>query len=223
MCGRYTLATRKEEIADQLPLFDVPELEPRYNVAPTQSVAAARIVADGARREIALLRWGLIPSWADDPAIGNRMINARADTVAEKPAFRAAYKKRRCLILADGFFEWQKTGGKKQPYFIHLQDGQLFAFAGLWEHWHRDDQTIASCTIVTTEANDLLRPMHDRMPVILHPADYERWLDPANQTGAGLAELLRPYPAEEMTFHPVSTLVNNPRNDSPECIKPVAA
>lgn len=222
MCGRFTLATEKHEIAEQFSLFDVPELEPRYNIAPTQLVVAARIISEGPTREITHLRWGLIPSWADDPKIGSRLINARAETVAEKPAFRAAYRKRRCLVLADGFFEWQKTGSKKQPYYFRLHDGVPFAFAGLWEYWEREESRIESCTILTTAANDLLRSVHDRMPVILHPADYEQWLDPANQTAAGLATLLRPFPATAMIARPVSTNVNNARHDAPNCIAPLS-
>src|SRR5262249_6524476 len=158
---------------------------------------------------------GLIPSWAEDKKIGNQLINARAETVATKPAFRSAYRKRRCLVLADGFYEWQKTDGKKQPYYFQLSDGHPFGFAGLWEHWEHEGELIESCTIVTTEANDLLRSIHNRMPVILHAADYERWLDPGNQTATGLAELLRPFPAEEMQARPVSLHVNNPRNEDP--------
>ncbi len=218
MCGRFTLATRKQEIADQFPLFDIPDLDPHYNIAPTQSVTAARILPEGPKREIVLLRWGLIPSWADDPSIGNRLINARADTVASKPSFRSAYRKRRCLILADGFYEWQKTGGTKQPFYFRLREGGPFAFAGLWEHWHRDDTSIDSCTIVTTTANEIVQPVHDRMPVIVQPADYERWLDPANQTADGLARLLQPLPGEMMEGYPVSLHVNNARHDDPDCI-----
>jgi putative SOS response-associated peptidase YedK len=222
MCGRYTLSTTKKDIAEQFPLFEMPDLPPNYNVAPTQTVAAARIIADGNRRQIALLRWGLVPSWAEDLSIGNRLINARAETVADKPAFRAAYRKRRCLIVADGFFEWQKTGSKKQPYLFRLTGDVLFAFAGLWEHWEREGQVVESCTILTTTANELLRAYHDRMPVILCPSDYERWLDPANQKADGLSSLLRPLPAEQMYAYPVSPRVNNPRHNDPECIAPLA-
>jgi putative SOS response-associated peptidase YedK len=223
MCGRFTLSTSPQKLTELLPLFDIPDLAPRYNIAPTQPVAAARIVPGPDRREVALLRWGLVPSWAEDPSIGNRMINARAETVAEKPSFRAAFRKRRCLILADGFYEWQKVGGKKQPFFIHLRDSEPFAFAGLWEHWERDDQSLETCTILTTAANELVRPLHERMPVILAPEAFDRWLDPANQTAAGLAELLRSYSAEAMALYPVDTRVNNPRNDEPACIMPMAS
>jgi putative SOS response-associated peptidase YedK len=221
MCGRFTLKSGSQKLAEAFPLFEAPELEPRYNIAPTQQVAAARILPDGPKQEIVLLHWGLIPSWADDPSIGNRLINARAETVAEKPSFRSAFRKRRCLVLADGFFEWQKVDGKKQPYYFQLKDNCPFAFAGLWEHWERVGKKIESGTILTTAANDLLRNVHDRMPVILHPADYERWLDPDNQTGKNLDKLLCPFPAEEMQSFPVSTHVNNPRNDDPRCVEPL--
>jgi putative SOS response-associated peptidase YedK len=223
MCGRFTLTTSRKQVAEQFPLFEVPDLEPRFNIAPTQPVAAARVLAEPERREVVLLRWGLIPSWADDPAIGNRLLNARAETVADKPSFRSAYRKRRCLIPADGFYEWQKLGKQKQPYFIHLRDGALFAFAGLWEHWERDGQPVESCTILTTTANELVRPLHERMPVIIEPRDYPRWLDPGNQTAAGLDVLLRPYPAEAMGLYAVSTHVNNPRHEDAECLKPLAS
>ncbi len=223
MCGRFTLATSPAKLTELLPLFDVPELPPRFNIAPSQPVAVARRLPDRARGEVVLLRWGLIPAWADDPAIGNRLINARAETVADKPSFRAAYRKRRCLVLADGFYEWQKTGARKQPVFIHRRDGGPFAFAGLWEHWERDGRTIDSCTILTTAANELIRPLHDRMPVILQRGDYDRWLDPANQTAAGLEALLRPCPADLLGFHPVDARVNNPRHDAPDCILPLAS
>jgi putative SOS response-associated peptidase YedK len=221
MCGRFTLATEKKEIEEHFPLFDVPDLTPRFNIAPTQEVAAARILPDGPKREVALLRWGLVPSWADDLSIGNRLINARAETVAEKPSFRSAYKKRRCLIVTDGFYEWQKTEGKKQPYCFKLKDGGPFAFAGLWEHWEREGNVVETCTILTTQANEVLKPVHDRMPVIVARADYERWLDPGNQTAAGLDVLLRPFPAELMMAYPVSTVVNSPRHDLPDCMVPL--
>ncbi|MFO0898004.1 MAG: SOS response-associated peptidase [Pirellulales bacterium] len=162
MCGRFTLRQVPHEWVKQLAL---PIFSPRYNIAPTQQVLAIR-QREGIREAVEL-RWGLIPSWADDPKIGNRLINARAETVATKPAFRQAYKRRRCLILADGFYEWQKQGKTKQPYFIHRPDDQPFAFAGLWEWWKGNVLEIASCTIITTEANELMRPLHDRMPVIL--------------------------------------------------------
>ena len=220
MCGRFTLSQPAEAIAEVFQLNEVPSLEPRYNIAPTQLVPTVlRSPEQQLRRQCHLLRWGLIPSWAKDPAMGARLINARSETVAEKPSFRAAFRHRRCLVVADGFYEWQRQERKKQPFYFRLQNGQPFAFAGLWEHWKdADGETIETCTILTTEANDVLRPIHDRMPVILDPKDYDLWLDPAVQKSEPLQHLLRPYQAEAMTSYPVSTKVNNPVNNSPECI-----
>lgn len=220
MCGRYTMATPGQSLKKHFQLDTVPELPFRYNIAPTQNVAAVR--ATGSGRELSLLRWGLIPHWADDPKIGYRLINARADTVASKPSFRSAFKQRRCLIAADGFYEWQKQDGAKQPFFIRRKDGEPFAFAGLWEHWQGVEEAIESCTIITTEANELMQPIHDRMPVILAPADYDRWLDPAVQKPDLLQPLLRPFAADALTATPVSTRVNNPRNEGPKCIDALA-
>lgn len=220
MCGRYTLKTEPRLLAEQFALATIPALEARYNIAPTQDVPVVRTTADG--RQLALLRWGLIPGWASDPSIGARMINARSETVAEKPAFRTAFKQRRCLVLADGFYEWQRSGGRKQPYFFQLRDGRPFAFAGLWERWQAPDgQTVETCTILTTAPNDLARPIHDRMPVILDPAAYDQWLDPELRLAGPLEALLQPYPAAAMTAYPVSTYVNNARNDGPQCLDPL--
>jgi putative SOS response-associated peptidase YedK len=222
MCGRFV---RRTPVTDLAKFFHFPDGEPeppRYNVAPTQLVAAVRAPEAVAKRELAWLRWGLIPSWADDPKIGNRLINARAETAAAKPSFRSAFRHRRCLIVADGFYEWQKTGAKKVPHYFHMKDNGPFAFAGLWEHWEDPDdgEIVESCTILTTEANELLRVYHDRMPVILASADYSCWLDPAARKPEAVQPLLRPYPGEAMTSHPVSPLVNNPRNESPKCLEP---
>jgi putative SOS response-associated peptidase YedK len=222
MCGRFTLTAPREVLRELFPLFDIPEVTPSYNVAPTQTVLAVRVPAGRDRPEPVLLKWGLVPGWADDPAIGNRLINARAETVAEKPAFRSAFRQRRCLVLADGFYEWQKVGGKKQPYLFRLQGGAPFAFAGLWEHWERDGRAIDSCTVLTTSANELVKPLHERMPVILAPADFDRWLDPKPATGPELQGLLRPYPAEAMTAYPVATRVNNARHNDADCVAPLA-
>jgi putative SOS response-associated peptidase YedK len=199
-------------------------LDPHYNIAPTQQVFAVRASQTG-EREPALLRWGLIPSWADDPAIGNRMINARSETAAEKPAFRHAFRKKRCLIAADGFYEWKAVAGKKQkqPYYIRMEDAKPFAFAGLWESWNKGEKPIESCTILTTDANDLMKPLHDRMPVILDPKDFGAWLDPATHEREKLEPLLVPYRGEGLTTVPVSTLVNSPRNNDPRCIEPIVA
>jgi putative SOS response-associated peptidase YedK len=170
------------------------------------------------QRECVLLRWGLIPGWADDPKIGNRMINARAETVASKPAFRNAFKRRRCLVVTDGFYEWKKLVQGKQPHYIRMKDDRPFAFAGLWESWHRDGSQIESCTIITTEPNALMKSIHNRMPVILRPDDYDCWLDPEFQDGDALQRLLAPFSAHRMEAYPVSTLVNSPGNDVADCI-----
>lgn len=220
MCGRFTLRTSSQAVVEAFDLFEQPELVPRYNIAPTQLIATIGFDPQCKRRQLQFRRWGLIPSWADDPSIGHRLLNARAETVADKPSFRAAFKKHRCLIVADGFYEWRKNGKAKQPYFIRLKEEGPFAFAGLAEHWHKGDQTIDSATIITTEANALMQELHDRMPAILAPQDYNAWLDPEFQAKDELLSLLRPYPADEMTCWPVSTLVNSPRNESPECVMP---
>jgi putative SOS response-associated peptidase YedK len=220
VCGRFTLRYSAREIAEQFALDSVPDLVPRYNVAPTQQVLVIRL-HDGTRHG-SWLRWGLIPSWADDPAIGNRLLNARSETVAEKPAFRSAFKRSRCLVVADGFYEWKKNGKTKQPYFIHMKSEKTFAFAGLSERWKRDDKVIESCTIVTTDANPHMAELHDRMPVILSPADYDVWLDAEFQSQEKLLSLLQPFDAEKMAMYPVSAVVNSPKNEQKECIEPLA-
>jgi putative SOS response-associated peptidase YedK len=221
MCGRFTLTSSRQALHDLFPLFDIPEFQANYNVAPTQTVLAARIPADTGKGEVVGLRWGLVPHWADDPALGNRLINARAETVAGKPAFRDAFRRRRCLVLADGFHEWQKQGRRKQPYYFRLHDGKPFAFAGLWDHWERDGEVIDSCTILTTEANELVKSVHERMPLILAPAVFGRWLDPQTQKGPELEALLRPFPAEAMTASPVGLHVNNARHNDASCVLPL--
>jgi putative SOS response-associated peptidase YedK len=220
MCGRFSFTQSESAIAEIFQVSQVPTISPRYNIAPTQSVPTVLQNSED-KREVKLLHWGLIPSWAKDPKMGTKMINARAETVEEKPAFRAAFKKRRCLVLADGFYEWQQQNGKKQPYYFRVEDGEIFAFAGLWEHWESPEgEAIDSCTIITTEANDVLRPFHERMPVILDPKNYDRWLD-LNQKPDSLKSLLQPYNSQEMTVYPVSAKVNNPKNDSRECIEAI--
>ena len=175
-------------------------------------------------REFRNLRWGLIPSWAKDPAMGSRMINARSETVASKPAYRSAFRERRCLILADGFYEWRPVDKGKQPYYIALQSGDPFAFAGLWERWEGPDGTVLeTCTLLTTEPNDLVRPIHDRMPVILAETNYHLWLDTSVEKPDALKPLLGPYPADTMEAFPVGLQVNNPRNDEPSCVDPLSA
>jgi len=221
MCGRFTLTTNLGAVAARFGVSRFLEEAgrvPRYNIAPTQLVI---VVNDDGTRHLTQMRWGLIPSWAKDPAIGNRMINARAETVATKPAFRVALRKRRCLMPADGFYEWQPIGRRKQPVYITLKTREPFSFAGLWETWTSSNgEEILSCTIITTEANELLTPIHDRMPVILTRDAEAVWLDPAIQDPARLLPLLTPYRAEEMEVYPVNLRVNNPGNDGPECIEP---
>jgi putative SOS response-associated peptidase YedK len=222
MCGRYTLSQSAEAIAKSFEIQDVASLKPQYNIAPTQLVLAVLQNQESHKRLLQRFRWGLIPSWAKDASIGAKLINARAETVAEKPSFRAAFKRRRCLVVADGFYEWQRQEGKKQPYYFHLQERQPFAFAGLWEHWQTPEgEEIASCTILTTNANELMQPIHDRMAVILQPKDYDLWLDVQVQDPEMLKPLLQPFPADVMTAYPVSTVVNNARNNTPECIVPL--
>lgn len=290
MCGRFTLRTPAAQLAEffDIPLADAEALRPRYNVAPSQQVAAVRIDAETGRRRLVTLHWGLIPAWAAEPKTGYSLINARAETVASKPSFKQAFLKRRCLILADGFFEWQTLDGAKQPFHIHFADGRPFAMAGMWERWkskgtappaskaaskaagkpakspgrkkssgvptaarslfpedepeetpsdglptavgdpaplESDEATvIESCTIIVTQANDVVHSIHDRMPVILSPSDYGRWLDPEFQDAAALQALLRPYAARdgEMETYPVATIVNSPRNDVADCVEPLS-
>lgn len=235
MCGRYSLTTPTEALRQLFKFGGLPNLAARYNIAPTQDAPVVRTgtmdgggagVGGSGERTLDHLRWGLIPSWAKEPSIGARMINARAETVAKKPSFRAAFAARRCLIPADGFYEWRTEGGKKQPYRVTLADGAPFAFAGLWESWPGAkggdglgvEGPLESFTIITTEANERLRPIHARMPFILEPGDFAAWL------GAGSAEalsLLKPSVDEAVTVFPVSTIVNNARNDDPACILPL--
>lgn len=213
MCGRFTLHSSSNEFADQFGAASPDGLCPRYNIAPSQAIAIIR-AGDGTRRAD-LVRWGLIPSWAKDPKIGSKMINARAETIFEKPSYRSAIRQRRCLIPADGFYEWKTDGKVKTPHWIHLRDEALFAFAGIWERWiSPDGEVIDSTTIVTTTANEVVRQVHERMPVILARDNYAPWLDPALQDPARLSGLMVPYPAEEMVMHPVSSRVNSPRVDA---------
>jgi putative SOS response-associated peptidase YedK len=213
MCGRFARTFPAAAFAQLLGLDEAPELPPRYNVAPTQPVAAARLGPQGGR-ELALLRWGLVPAWSADPRKG--FVNARAETAAAKPTFRAAFRRRRCLVPADAFFEWQAEGGRKQPYLFRRRDGAPFAFAGLWERWQGGGgEALETCCILTTTANEVVAPVHDRMPVILLPEDFGPWLE------GGSASLLSPYPAVLMVGYQVGPLVNSPRNDGPECLRPL--
>lgn len=221
MCGRYSLTSPLESVRR---LFDVAgggNLAPRYNIAPTQLAPVVRL-AEGAAggRRLDPLTWGLVPAWAKDPSTGARLINARSETAAGKPSFRSAFRRRRCLVPADGFYEWKAEAGGKQPYRIAFRDDRPFAFAGLWEHWQgKDGAELESFTILTCEANALLRPLHARMPVILEPEAHARWLDP---DAGGVADLLLPYAGEGLHFFPVSRRVNSPRHDDAECIRPLA-
>jgi putative SOS response-associated peptidase YedK len=219
MCGRFTLHTSGEEIAQHFALSIPPPLTPRYNIAPSQEACAIRTLESSRDRSAAFLRWGLIPRWAKEPKIGYRMINARAESVAEKPAFRAAFRHRRCLIPADGFYEWRRDGRTRQPFHLTRQDGGLFAFAGLWEQWRDPDAgIIESFSIVTTRANDLLAPIHNRMPVILPPDAYPIWIDPGARDPGVLEGLLTPFPSQAMKAVPVSPRVNSPGADDPNLI-----
>jgi len=220
MCGRYTVSNPGEILPELLGNDEAPEMAARYNVAPTQDAPVVVAGEDGSRRVVAM-RWGLVPYWAKDPEIGNRMINARSETVAEKAAFRDSFKGRRCLVAADGFFEWQKVPGGKQPYLIRLEGGAPFAFAGLWDRWHgARGRVLETFTVLTTTPNSLVAPIHDRMPVILASDQRAGWLD-RDADLASLGELLQPYPSEGMETVPVSDFVNRPANDSLECLQPV--
>jgi putative SOS response-associated peptidase YedK len=218
MCGRFTLTQSPQQVAKAFGLSDVPSFPPRYNIAPTQPVGVIMQDRDSKKREFRLMVWGLIPAWVKDPSTFANLINARAETIAEKPSFRTAYKYRRCLIPADGFYEWQKTkSGPKQPFYFTLRDNSLFAFAGLWESWN----DIETFTILTTSANTLLQTIHDRMPVILKSEDYKRWLDPTIQDGRQLSDLLCPFPDESMQAIPVSTRANAATVDDAQCVEPL--
>lgn len=220
MCGRFVQATPGEVIAEVFGLSEVPELAFRYNVAPTQKAAVVRQQAGG--RELSFCRWGLIPSWAKHPSIGNRLINARAETLDEKPSFRRALVYRRCVIPATGFYEWKREAGTKIPYFFRLQSGQPMALAGLWEHWQPPEgPPVESFTIITTEANDFMKAVHDRMPAILPEKALALWLDPVPGDAAFFLELLKPAPPGWLLAFPVAPKVNNPAYDAPDCIVPV--
>lgn len=221
MCGRFTLTVDPAGLQEAFPdaVFP-PRYAPRFNIAPTQPILA--IPNDG-KNKADFFVWGLIPSWAKDPSLGGKLINARAETLAEKPSFRGGFKYKRCLILADGFYEWKSIPGSKSkiPHFIFLKNRKPFAFAGLWDEWRSPDGgSVRSATIITAEPNELMSTIHNRMPAILHPRDYSRWLAASPQTPAGLASLLKPFPAEEMSAHPVSALVNSPANDRAELVVP---
>jgi putative SOS response-associated peptidase YedK len=221
MCGRFALKTPPRSIQEHFNLPEAVNLAPRYNIAPSQTVAVIRHLPEKSFRQLDLLHWGLIPGWAKDMNIGYKMINARGETLGQKPSFRPAFKKKRCLIVADGFFEWKQSGKGKQPIYVQLANGAVFGFAGLWESWKKPSgDTVESCTIITTSPNELLQEVHERMPVILNPEKYTTWLQ--NSTPEHyLQQLLVPYPAIEMEFYRVSSLMNSPKNDLPSCIRPI--
>jgi len=232
MCGRYTLTNVAPNLLASMfgiPELEIPQLSPRFNVAPTQNVPVVRVGAPDAPRTMDMLRWGLVPSWADDVAIGNRMINARAETVAEKPAYRSSFKSKRCIIPADGFFEWQKKpGGKKQPYWIHRQDNALVGFAGLWARWKgvsSDGEVIEldTFTLLTTDPHPIVKPIHDRMPAILSQDDYGTWLDPKENRAEVLLPLIHHRNGEYLVTTPVAPRVNSPYNEGPANIQAVGA
>ncbi|HEY0663564.1 MAG TPA: SOS response-associated peptidase, partial [Thiobacillaceae bacterium] len=208
MCGRYALTSPPAAIAERFHLLWTPEIAPHYNIAPSQMVPAVRETGEG--REVAFLKWGLIPWWARDAHVGAKLVNARAESLAEKPAFRDAYRHRHCVVPADAFYEWKAVAGRKQPYCVRMRDTSLFGMAGLWERWKASDgQVVESCAIVTVDANPLVAPLHDRMPLILAPADYDAWL------AAATLALPHAVPAEEMTAYPVSPIVSDAKNDVP--------
>jgi putative SOS response-associated peptidase YedK len=222
MCGRFTLTVDPYHLQQAFPWAVIPnDIPPRYNIAPSQAVAVIPNTGDNV---LSMYRWGLIPSWSKDPSIGDRMINARAESLAEKPSFRNAYRRRRCLILSDGFYEWKQVpeSKTKQPFYICMKDGLPFAFAGLWEIWvSPDGSEIRSCTIITAQPNELVATIHNRMPVILAAEAYDLWLAPGEKAVDQLEKLLVPYPENEMQAFPVSRMVNSPQADTPELIKPI--
>lgn len=220
MCGRFSQAWTYKDLQDYFHLRDGFDPEERYNIAPSQDIAAVRL--EEGRRCLRSLHWGLIPFWANDHKIGYRTINARSETAHTSPSFRAAFRSRRCLIPASGFYEWEKKQGAKQPFFIYRTDGQPLAFAGLWEHWQDKEgkEIIESCTILTTEASQPVSRLHDRMPVILEPEDFDLWLDPDQHDIKKLRDLMHPPAAAILSMHPVSRYVNKPGNEGKECIKP---
>lgn len=222
MCGRFARSTKKDDLQTRF-RFDDPQgvlLEPRYNIAPTQMHPVVVVEAD--QRVLKMMKWGLVPFRAKDVNIGYKMINARAEGIEDKSSFKNPLRKRRCLVLADGFYEWKKIDKKsKVPYFIRLKSGEPFAFAGLWDIWDKGEEPLTTFTIITTDNNELIKPIHNRMPVILHHKDESTWLDPELLDPDKLLPLLMPHPSDEMEMYEVSTIVNSPKNDIPDCIQPI--
>jgi putative SOS response-associated peptidase YedK len=220
MCGRFVLEKTPEQLMKVYRLSSSPDLPPRFNIAPSQQIAAVR-QQNGGDRELTFLQWGLIPSWSKDPAIGYKMINARSETVHEKPSFKQAFLARRCIIPASGFYEWEKVGKEKVPHYIHLRDGDVMSLAGLWERWKSPEgKELETCTILTTAANSLIKKVHDRMPVILHRAEFGIWLNRESDEINRLTELFHPYPSDQLEEYVVTKAVSSPSNDSSECIIP---
>lgn len=222
MCGRYTLKSPREAIVQKFGVAPQFLLSARFNIAPGQAVPVVRANTVTHQRELVLLKWGLIPFWANDPTIGNRLVNARSETAATKPAFRSALRARRCLIVADGFYEWQARDGRKQPYYIQFGAGGPVGFGGLWERWEKAGTAVESCAILTCVANDTMQPFHHRMPVVIPAEEFARWLDPTVKDVSTVSQIMCEGASMEMTAYPVSTLVNTVRNDSPQCVKPSA-
>lgn len=219
MCGRFVLTATPDAVQQAFNLETMPAgMAPRYNIAPTQPVA---VITNEHSDALTFQRWGLVPSWAKDMSMSGRLINARSETASEKPAFRAAFRRRRCIIPSDGFYEWQQRAGEKVPLHIHLKGRHLFGMAGLWEVWHSPEgDALTTCTILTTSANDFMKPIHERMPVILSPEDYALWLSPGEEPAGALQALMRPYKGDDLTAYAVSKMVNRPGNDSPRLLEP---
>jgi putative SOS response-associated peptidase YedK len=217
MCGRFNLTASPEDIAEHFQLQRLPKYQPGYNITPARKILCIVELDDKSLKAVNLF-WGLVPSWSKDTKNSHHLINARAETIRDKPSFRSAFHKRRCLVVAQGFYEWQKLESGKQAFHIHRQDNQLFAFAGLWEHWQQEEQTLYSCTIITTEAAELMQPLHDRMPVIISPSHYHQWLDKM-EDGNQAYNLIDSLPYANMAATPVSDWVNNPQHEDNRCLE----
>lgn len=226
MCGRFTLKTTAQTIKEMFLIEQGLHYDPSFNIAPSQPIVTIRYSPKSNTRAMSWMKWGLVPTWAKDPSLGHKMINARAETLAEKPSYKGPFKYKRCLIPTDGFYEWKKCGEgvAKRPYFIKRRDNKPFAMAGLWDYWGgADGSELETCTIITTSANELMQPIHNRMPVILKEEEFATWLDPRIQKPILLENYLKPFPSEELELYPVTTFVNSPSNNSEECLKPLSA